>query len=99
MKLNMKIAKLIKDDLTGFRGHAALYQVNPPMVSRSWDEPEKSHDFVIVSSSNVWGRPETYIFPATRDGKVIDWLEMDGSQKDVYSHNTVLWNAGYDIVR
>jgi hypothetical protein len=102
MKLNMKIAKLIKDDLTGFRGHAALYQVTPPMASSSWDGPDapsQMNDFVVVSSANVMGRNETYIFPANEKGKVLDWIQMEGSQGGIYSHDDAFANVGYDIVR
>ena len=102
MKLNMKTAKLIQDNLKGFNGHAALYQVNPPMAASTWDGPDapsKMHDFVVVSSARVLGTPETYIFPASNKGKVLDWIEMAGSARGIYSHDAVLANAGYDVVR
>lgn len=93
-------AKLIKDNLKGFNGHAAFYQVNPPMTAVSWDdEPGEKHEFVVVSSANVEGRDETYIFPANKKGEIVDWSQMKGSDKDIYSHDAAFGNVGYNIVR
>ena len=89
MKLNMKTATLIQDNLKGFNGHAALYQVNPPMAIYTWigrHEQETMHDFVVVSSVHFHGTPETYIFPASDKGKVLDWVQMEGSARGIYSH-------------
>ena len=102
MKLNMKTAKLIQDNLKGFNGHAALYQVNPPMAASTWDGPDapsKMHDFVVASSAHALGRPETYIFPANDKGKVLDWVQMEGSEQGIYSHDDAFANVGYNIVR
>jgi hypothetical protein len=98
--INNNIAKLVKDNLPGFSGHAALYKVAPPIKVRSWDDtkPEQSYRFVIVSTANVMGRYETFMFPATKEGKVASWTEMDGSQVDTTSHSKVISNAGYTLV-
>jgi len=36
-------------------------------------------EYVVVSATEVFGRPETYIFPSDENGKVTDWLELEGS--------------------
>jgi hypothetical protein len=84
----MNTATLVKDNLEGFNGHAALYRCDPK---------HEGHEFVVVSSiDNHWGY-ETYLFPANDKGEVIDWMEMQGSQKGTQSH-TVVWTvAGYVI--
>lgn len=85
----MKKAKLIKDSLEGFRGHAALYKLS---------EPLEGHTFVICSAADVpFSGVETYIFPADEDGKIIDYGELEGSAQGTRSHAMVLRNAGYII--
>jgi hypothetical protein len=55
-------------------------------------------EYVIVSAvRNGWVH-ETYIFPASREGRITDWLELEGSEKNTTSHEKVLSNAGYEIV-
>lgn len=91
----MNTAQLLKDNLPGYNGHAALYRVNPPL--KGWDGDD-SYSLVVLSTAEVLGRHETYIFPADKDGQVTDWLELQGSQKDVTSHQQIFANAGYTVV-
>lgn len=91
----MNTAKLLKNNLPNFNGHAALYKLNPPLK----DYSEKEHEFVVVSSAEVpFSGPETYIFPANENGKVTSWGELECSERGVYDHATALGNAGYKIV-
>lgn len=81
--------------------HQALYQVDPPI---------EGHEYVILSTSYWKGSDlirdlidetlvkETYIFPADKDGKISDWLELEGSQKESICHAEILLDAGYTIV-
>jgi hypothetical protein len=90
----MKTAKLIKDNLTGFVGHAALYELTPAMVNE-----KKKHKYVICSSADaMFTGIETFIFPANKEGNVIDWGELDGSQRGTSSHSEVLSDAGYELI-
>jgi hypothetical protein len=57
----------------------------------------KFYNYVVVSSATVYGEDETYIFGADENGEVIDWIELSGSQRGVYNHETVLNNAGYEV--
>jgi hypothetical protein len=93
-------ATLLKDNLDGFRGHAALYKLDPPLLDRNWDDEVGRHEFVIVSATTLlWSSGcETYIFPATQDGKVSSWGELTGSMDGTLDHADALGAAGYEIV-
>ena len=92
----MKTAKLIKDNLEGFAGHASLYEVNPPVEG----EKGKKHKFVVCSTANaMFTGIETFIFSANNKGKILSWLELDGSARRTTSHEKVLNNAGYTLIK
>ena len=91
----MKTAKLIKDNLEGFAGHASLYELSPPMKNE-----KRKHKFVVCSTAHpMFSDVETYIFPANKKGEVISWGDLDGSQKGTTSHEVVLNNAGYTLIK
>lgn len=79
------------ENLVGWNGDARLYRVDPPMT---YDDDKKTN-YVVVSAVNVppYG-PETYIFPATRLGEVLDWLELPGSFRGALDHTRALEGAG-----
>ena len=89
----MKTATFIKK-MEGWRGDARLFTLDPPMTKYDGTEIPA----VIVSGVNVIGEPETYIFPADRDGGGFDFGELDGSFKGAIDHAKALENAGYQIV-
>lgn len=83
-------AELIKKMEEGFSGDARLYQVSPPL---------QGYRYVIVSAANTMGGPgETFIFPATADGKILSWGELPGSISGEMNHARALREAGYKIV-
>lgn len=87
----MKTATFVSK-LKGYRGDARLYRLSPPATTYDGDEAE----YVIVSAADVpFSGPETYIFPAHPDGKVMNWTEMDGSFRGGLNHEEALRNAGY----
>jgi hypothetical protein len=93
----MKTAKLLKDNLDDFTGHAALYELSPVMED---SYSNKSYRYVICSTASVaYTGVETYIFPAYKNGKIKDWSELDGSERGVSSHEEVLRNIGYKIIK
>jgi hypothetical protein len=55
-------------------------------------------DHVMVSGIYVLGEPETFIFGASEDGEVLDWIEMDGSFKGAINIARALNDAGYEVV-
>jgi hypothetical protein len=83
----MKTATKVKD-LDRANGVVALYKLS---------ERLKFYNYVVVSSATILGEDETYIFGADENGEVIDWIELSGSQRGVYNHETVLNNAGYEV--
>lgn len=87
----MKKAVMIKDVSADFMGRACLYRLS---------EPLGGYETVVVSaltSAFDTGQPETYIFGADENGKVLDWGELDGSQRGTTDHALVLGFAGYEI--
>lgn len=85
-------AKFIKD-MNNFRGVAKLYEVSPNI---SFGDNENTTFIVVSKIDNEFGQ-ETYIFPASEDGEIVDYCELDGSQKGDISHEDVLRDAGYEI--
>lgn len=98
----MGTATLVKR-LTGWRGDAALYRLDPPLATNVWDWRKRADGtrlltHVIVSATIVpYGGPETYIFPASAEGEVTDWGELEGSYRGGLDHAEALAGAGYEI--
>lgn len=96
-------AQLVKDNLGGWRGHAALYRMTPPLKDHEWskDEAVEEYEYVIASAVTTLQfdgvGPETYLFPATAEGEVINYGELPGSMKGTLSHREALKNAGYTL--
>lgn len=95
----MKATKV--KDLLGFMGDAALYKVEPFVEYNkpyNNDLPAKTTEYVVVSAVFAsFAGPETYIFPADKNGEVVDWCELDGSYKGGLNHEKALANAGYEV--
>ena len=93
----MNTAKLLNDKMRNFNGHAALYELTPPL--KDYDG-KTEHKYVVVSATNaMFSGPETYIFPANESGEVSDWCELPGSQKETLNHEDALRDAGYAIAQ
>lgn len=74
---------------------SALYMLDKPMK----DCDDNHVKYVIVSSADVpFSGPETFIFPATGEGEVTSFIELEGSFQGGLCHKTALNNAGYKIV-
>ena len=94
-----KIALCVKQNVPGFRGEAHLFSVEPPMeYIPEYNEPPKLTEYVIVSGVNAFGSgPETFIFPADKDGNILSWGELDGSFQGDIDIVRALSNAGYTV--
>lgn len=94
----MKTAILVKNNLDGFNGHAALYKLSEPLSEYSWGEDDevKKFEHVVCSTAYAFG-VETYIFGADEDGNVIDWGDLPGSLKGTSCHIEALRCAGYSL--
>ena len=63
-----------------------LWKVDPPV---KYDGGETS--FVVTSAASVmFSGPETYIFPADEDGKILDFLELPGSFRGGLDHQEAI---------
>ena len=85
--------------LDTFNGNARLYELSSEIgydIDWETEEPAAHTRFVAVSAVNVpFSGIETYIFPADADGNVLNWLELDGSQKGTLSHAIAIRDAGW----
>lgn len=62
-----------------------------------YDDNQKT-DYVVTSAANApFSGPETYIFPADKDGEIKSWLEMTGSYRGGLDHKEAISNAGWKI--
>jgi len=76
---------MIKDVSANFTGTAKLFKLDEAVEYT--DEYDENHDpikketeYVVVSATNVpFSGPETYIFPADKEGNVLSWCELPGS--------------------
>lgn len=97
----MKKAFLVEQGLAGYQGFASLYRLDTPIAQTRYTdvgEEEITHEYVVVSSANVpFSGPETYIFPADKDGNVVNWSELSGSVRGDFSHEETLARAGYTV--
>lgn len=83
--------------LTGWHGDARVYELDPPMD----DDPEQWRYVIVSAVDAMFTGPETYIFPAEKQGDVfttVNMLELDGSFKGALDHEQALENAGYKVV-
>jgi hypothetical protein len=85
----MKTAELIKDVSGKFIGCAVLYKLDPPL---------DGHVYVVASGVDaMFSGPETLIFPANKNGDVVDWGEIGGS-RGFMNPNAAIQDEGYEIV-
>ena len=96
----METATFIRDINPGARQTQRLYKVYPPTYyDEGIDGIRRETQHVVVSAVDaMFSGPETYIFPADEDGKVLDWCELDGSFRGALNHDAALINAGYTPV-
>lgn len=97
----MKMATFIRE--LDWKSDARLYRCDPFFKDEEYDHDKEEyvdveHEYVIVSAVNtMFSGPETYIFPAVKDGRAKDMLELNGSFTGSLDHAQALRNAGYEI--
>lgn len=80
-----------------------VYRLSEPLAPEQYDVDlgeyvpvDRGYDYIVVSSViRHSGQPETYIFGADEDGKIVDWRELRGSSRGHLSHDLALSDAGY----
>lgn len=91
--------------------HQALYRLDPPLeghalvvvsaiTQRTPVYPTNVSFFELVRQSRSTNLtfediPETYIFPGNEAGEILDFGELEGSQRGTLSHQKVLNDLGY----
>lgn len=87
----------IKDVSANFNGEAHLYKVTPKAPYEAAGGKKRNTSYLVSSAASAMGRPETYIFPANRTGRVLDWLELDGSASGYLDCDRAIRDAGYEL--
>jgi len=80
------------------RGDQRLYRMNPPLDGYEGYE-SGPHEYVVASAVCVFDEPETYLFPADKDGNVTSWGELPGSLNGTLQHEDAIAEAGYEVVK
>ena len=80
-----------------------LYRLSHPLAPEQYDVDlgeyvpvDRGYGYIVVSASVIrYSGPETYIFGADEDGKIVDWRELRGSSRGHLNHDLALSDAGY----
>ena len=84
------------------------YKLDPPMKERGYEEDDAVmlYHFVVVSAVVPFAdlgfndlKPETLIFAANEEGKIVDFMDLEGSYRGGLDHEVALQNAGYTVVK
>ena len=91
--------KIIKN-LDDWLGDASLYKLsefiayNEPFEKD--DPPAEKTEFIVVSSvTAIFSGPETFIFPADKEGNCLNWSQLEGSYQGGLDHIKALNNLGF----
>ena len=82
----------------GMRGHAEVYDVDPPIKGYDWGEDEAPEYSTVVVSSGSTYTLECYIFGWDKENDcVASWSELEGSRKGAVMPSELLCELGYTI--
>lgn len=83
-------------NLPEYKGDVRLYRMLPPIRYEDLETGEQAQSEYAAVSAVVNGddKLRTFILPATREGKVLEASELEGTVEGV-DHEQVLKNAGY----
>lgn len=94
----MTTATFIKNWYNGVADQS-LYRLDDPVSYKDENDAEQSTEYVVVSAAiAMFTGPETYIFPADEDGKVLDWGELEGSYRGGLDKKSALEGAGWVVL-
>jgi hypothetical protein len=100
MKTATLVERIIPTDSGAVQG---LYRLSEPIAYYTDYTRSKTSvataNYVIVSSVTIpFSGPETFIFPADKDGEILNWGELEGSFRGEFNHKKALEGAGYEVV-
>ena len=77
-----------------------LWNVHPPVRYgcdyENDDAPEGETAYVVTSATNVmFTGTETYIFPCTETGEILDWSELPGSFRGGLNHERAIMDLNH----
>lgn len=76
--------------LDSFTGTAKLWKLSKSIKVVNWLEQEFTVEYVITSAVIGYNGRETFVFPANKDGKVVDWGELEGSLRGHLDHDAAI---------
>ena len=75
-------------------GDAALYWLDPPIVTDTWQEGGEPFDYVVLATKEGL----TDVFPADNDGSVLGWSNIaDLTAEQSRTHESTLAALGYEM--
>jgi hypothetical protein len=97
----IKTATFVKHQTSRSGADQRLYRVSPEVTWGGWSDDVAANrsDHVVVSAVVAYSGPETFIFPADENGKVIDFGELQGSFQGGLDHNEALRGSGYEVIQ
>ena len=85
--MKKKTAKFIKNKSIVNKSEAKVYKVKPKIEGNRYVVSSAIHEYI----------RETYLFASNKKGNITDWIELEGSQKNVVNCEKVLTDLGYII--
>jgi hypothetical protein len=61
------------------------------------EPPLNNNHFIITSAAITISGPETLVFFANKDGRIVDWGELGGSIRGKLDHANCICNLGYSV--
>lgn len=74
--------EVIEKNLAGFTGTAYLVKAEKAVVVKDWNDEEtcQTQYFVVSGTYAMFSGWEVLVFPADKDGNVLDWSEVAGNR-------------------
>lgn len=112
MSYFVKKATLVRDNVFDHVGESKLFELDPPLKYVDYrmyaedgceipncEERTLETKYVVVSAvCPPMAMPETFIFASDSEGNVRQWMELEGSLRNVYDIDLALLNAGYNLI-
>ena len=89
------IQKKIAYHVKSFTRREGIFQIIYKMTP-----PYKGNDYIIASASNIWPKPEVYLFASNDKGDILDiGCELEGSTQGTLNIEAVIKDIDYEILK